>query len=176
MTSLIKLLSVFFIFCWKSLLSLSLYKFWLHFKFDSLDIHLQNPSLRHAKNLLRIKRQWKLKAFTEELYTRSLDQNKTQTRIPNSCCAASRRGYLYLNKHSWQPAQYMLYNIFTEGCQMIPASPREAARERSDICRQGKPSHWYFEDMQEVSVICLCRGRGAMQSSATASVANAGSM
>lgn len=59
--------------------------------------------------------------------------------------AASRRKYSYLSKHSWKPAQYTLYSIFTEGCKTIPASFREVAGGRLDLCKWGKPSHWCFE-------------------------------
>lgn len=108
--------------------------------------------------------------YRRTIYKESISKENWQ-RSQIAACAASRRKYSYLNKHSWKTAQYSLYSIFTEGCKMIPASLREAAEGRLDIHTWGKPLHWYFKGFQEVSVISLCWGRSAIFNLATASAA-----
>lgn len=75
--------------------------------------------------------------YRRTIYKESISkENWQQSQI--AACAASRRKYSYLNKHSWKTAQYSLYSIFTEGCKMIPASLREAAEGRLDIYIRGE--------------------------------------
>lgn len=115
LTSLTKLMNVSIV--EKNLFCSSQWNFSCHFKFSSSDTHVQNPSLRHAKEHLTIKRQPMLKAFTEELYTRKLYQKKSLTRISNSCPCCKREKIFLLKQTQLETSSICALQHFHWGMQ-----------------------------------------------------------